>query len=261
VWFWKRFRLPLPAKASRVAPAEEAAAAAFIRYVAAQLAARAADGPVRPRLRAFERLPADRQSAELPALYLFVERHLADAVGNRAQVHEDLRRAVEQHFPALLRHDDFAIIFAPPARQEFVLCRQLLMGVLDRVFGVLGPAGSEALRGAAAWLRAAPDASLPVPFDAALTLPEDEADWVPLFAKFARELSRHLEEKLGVQRAHAFFERSYRSLSRRYSDLGGSAVLLRLLPASLLGPGQLVVLSEGEPPDRLAAAEADTGAG
>ena len=83
----------------------------------------------------------------------------------------DLQKVVTKQFAALQTLPDFALIFAPPARQELLLCRRLLAGTLAHATALLGAAGKDVLGSLATWVDAAPQSAGLVPFNLAPSPP------------------------------------------------------------------------------------------
>jgi len=236
---WRPFRIPVPESKP---PDAQQACAALVHYLETLLAPHGVPESLQAQLARFKVLPPTRQRAELPAVYLALARAVVDAAAPRVTP-AHLQRAVEEHFAPLLAWPDFALIFARPERQEFLLCRRLLLGVANHATALLGAAGKDFLAGLAAWLTAAPEAPAPVPFDLAPEPPRSEREWVLLFFRLARDLHAYLETKLGEIRARAFFEQGYDEVAAGYSGLDAFPVVVNLLPGKLLDSEKIGKLS------------------
>jgi signal transduction histidine kinase len=241
VWLRKRLRLPVPGVS-----AADRSSAEFVRYLESLLPDSVAPIDVQARLARFRILSADRQDQDLPGLYLLLEQEIAGAGGKPQKVRAELHRAVAKHFASLLARPGFALIFAPPDLQQLLLCKTLLLGTLGHAFSLLGGAGNDVLRSLSDWLKAVPDAPLPVPFDLMPALPSRNSEWVALFFRLSRELHLYLEERLGESCARSFYERSYGSVADQYAALETFPVVVNLLPEKLLDSDKIGKLNRNQ---------------
>jgi signal transduction histidine kinase len=242
VWFRKRFKIALP---NGAAGDGQRSIPELVRYLEGLLAPRGAKEPLKARLDKFKMLSAARQAHDLPALYLQLEQEIVEAAAS-GEARAELQHVVAKQFAAVQSLPDFALVFAPPSRQELLLCRRLLAATLAHATALLGAAGNDFLGALASWVEAAPDPSAPVPFNLAAMPPRSDSEWVTLFFRFARELYLYLETKLGDARARAFYERGYNEVADRYAALETFPVLVNLLPEKLLDSEKIGRLSRSQ---------------
>lgn len=241
MWFRRRLKLSGPNGATA-----DGAGTDFVRYLEGILPTTAATAAIRARLRRLKALPPAERDKGLPALYLLIERAVAGAGDDAAQARAALRRTVAKRFAPLLRLPDFALILAPVRRQEVLLCRRLIAGVIEHALALPETADDDFLRALATWIEAVPDAAPPPPFDFGYVPPTRDSEWVALFFRLARELYQDLKTKLGEASARSFFERSYNGVSAQYASLETFPVVVNLLPETLLDSEKIGKLSRSQ---------------
>ena len=240
-WFRKR---------STAAPGRSAAgpdaslASALIEFLFAQIA-EPEHAPDASACRArFRTLGPAEQLRELPAAYLLLEQHLVDVDLQGTFTRPGLRDLVRSRYGPLLELRRFQLLFEPAARQELMLCRELLEALLRRASSVLGGSGKDQLAAATAWLAGVPHAAtIPVPFDAASALPRADDAWIALFRKIASALGARLAAVLGEAATFRILDNCYRELAAPYGDLETFPVVLGLLPEKLLDEDRISMLS------------------
>src|SRR6185312_5553649 len=149
MWFLRRFRLPRPE-----GPAGNTAlAAGFIHHLEDALATSPASAELQSALERFHVLSSAEQDRDLVAVYLQLERELAEArTATLIQVRAEARRILATHFAPLLADPGFALVFAPSTEQERRLCQCLLTKALVQSTRLLGAAGGDFLRSLTAWI-------------------------------------------------------------------------------------------------------------
>ena len=220
--------------------------AELIDFLLAQLPQLEGAEALLERVEAFRALPLHEQERQLPATYLFIERYLIN-VADSPLDRIELRQLVAGSHAALLSSPGFRLVFEPPERQQILLCRQLLLALLERSFEVLGATGDNLLRNTRDWLEGVPDvAPRPMPFSIDAEPPKSSREWLSLLTRITRSLYGHVEGILGRGAARRLFETGYDDLSRRYLDLPTFPAVIDLLPEHLLDERKIRELDRGQ---------------
>ena len=238
-WLRRGVRLESPAAAG------EGAAERMIVALASRIDTPQRASAVLSRAEAFPRLAPEARAAELAPLYLLFEHYLAEA-DSRPVSRMDLRRGVRRAYPELLEIDSFRLVLEDEARQEILLCRDMLLRVLTRASDLLGGTNGQGIASLRAWLIGVPDGTGESPALAAapeLEPGERPIEWVPRLTHLALALDAHLQSILGARNATNLFEAGYRGSFDCFSGLETFPVVIGLLPERLLDEQKIVLLS------------------
>lgn len=238
---WLRHRRPAWPPASSSDDASQAAN--LVRKLAGWLGPSQHTTTIDRRIADFLSAPPGRQRALLPSLYLVLEEFLIDANGPGLD-RTRLRSEIRTEFPGLIADPAFGLIFEPPPRQEVLLCRSALTGILLRGTELLGGAGREAFISALAWLETVPDnPEHPPPLGVQDPLPSTPDEWVELLSRLAARTAARLESMLGEAATAGIFETIYREHAESYVLLDSFAVIVGLLPRELVDEAKLGLLN------------------
>ena len=188
--------------------------------------------------------PPERQEADLPWIYLLLEKYIVEFDPHKKLSRAQLRRTVRSRYPDLLNLDRFGLIFRPGHQQAVLLCRLWLQTLFGRSQEVLGVGAGEQLKYALEWCDGIPyEVGQPLPFNLAADVPVLDEQWIPLLRRLVHELFAFVQKPLGQGSASLLFDRCYREMVDAYIGLETFPTIIGLLPDRLLDEQKINLLS------------------
>ncbi len=187
----------------------------------------------------------DKEKAHrLPHIYLMLEKYLTHS--NRAHQLDliSLRKMVREYYSSLLDQPEFSLVFEDKTNQEFHLCRQFLLKVIDEVLPIMGRADRQLLTRTQTMISEAPIApSEASPFPD-LPLPQSALEsWRVFMIGLSARLYTMIADKMGESAASRIFDMIYLFLAEQYTELDSFGLVLNMLPDSLINEERISKLS------------------
>ncbi|MGI9301652.1 MAG: putative bifunctional diguanylate cyclase/phosphodiesterase [Gammaproteobacteria bacterium] len=186
----------------------------------------------------FEALPPRDQLRALPRVYLLLEKYLTEDERRKKFTKAGLRNLISRKFVRDLGQPIFELIFKPPAIQECLLCKQMLMSTLQSAMS--DSSRDRMLIATSVWLKHVPRAAVqPLPLGLKRKCPRgfdahNAAEWIELLVAISVELWKYLSITRGGDRARMIYKGSYRLLRYYFARLETFPVVIRMLPVELL---------------------------
>jgi len=186
-------------------------------------------------IRNFREEPTGKKKDKLPQVYLFVERYLTDISKDYDKSKKQFRKHVRNNFSNLLEEENFALIFEADQKQELLLCRKLILDVINNVKEVFGDKGSTKIQDIKLFTEASPDNFLKeLSLSSDIDEPDDVFGWQQNYRNLASLTFTTLVKKVGEESAIQRFESEYAKLADSYSNLGTFQLIVSILPDQLM---------------------------
>ncbi len=182
------------------------------------------------------------QKQRLTQTYLFIEKYLTDINSEFKKSKHHLRELIRVQYPRLLEIPSFAILFEPEDVQEFLLCRQYLLMVLDSVSDLLGSSGSQSVQEVKAAIENLTHQKETDP-GASGSEPDEVKEATDTLRVHGERIFDILKSKIGEDAALRKFESSYQQMAPVYINLDSFQVIVSMLPEQLLDESKIGTLT------------------
>lgn len=193
----------------------------------------------------FLKMNARDQKQRLTQTYLFIEKYLTDIDKEFKKPKHHLRELIRIQYPRLLEIPSFSILFEPEEVQEFLLCKQYLLKVLDNSSDLLGSSGSQSIQEIKTALEdlridQQPKSSVTASTDPKLGEVKELMNKLRLYGEHIYHIFR---SKMGEDAALRKFESSYQQMAPIYINLDSFQVIVSILPEQLLDESKIGTLT------------------